>query len=449
MKNPGFTATAPAPMPARRIKNQLPAPLLGLTMAGLLGLAPLTSTPMLAAPVLSAVKTGEDIVVESRGGTVTYKAVLDAKTGGNMTEVRLPADGNVIARELNDIFFHGAHGEQYTLRGWTGKSKFIMACSMNVISQQAGEIVVQVNVATKGTFKIITNDETLKAKLKQTPLVSYRDKAVEIKRTYTFMPDRVVEKDELVWMYPDMEMTTFYYMPAFTHGSVQGPARLVKDAVKASFYNVGSGGDRLPKGISYPFTAENFLKNGYKVSLRTTQASFELGKSDKYFYEKPWQQDWFQVSGFMYSLGRHPAGQPLTATHEVVFAKADALAMPPVVTIQSPPTEARWMDEKGEVAKYKIGETVKLSASAVNSDGSAVPDKDITWEIHIDPWWKTPAVTLPGAKTSYTLPEVANQEDRTNSINRELLAVIKVKVKGKNGTEAVEPFAMLVGKTGR
>ena len=107
------------------------------------------------------------------------------------------------------------------------------------------------------------------------------------------------------------------------------------------------------------------------------------------------------------------------------------------------------MDEKGEVARYKIGDTVKLSASAVNSDGSPVPDQDIIWEIHIDPWWNTPAVTLRGANTSYKLPEVANEQDKTTSKDRNLLAVISVKVKGKNGTEAVEPFAMLVGKSGQ
>ena len=57
-----------------------------------------------------------------------------------------------------------------------------------------------------------------------------------------------------------------------------------------------------------------------------------------------------------------------------------------------------------------------LAASAVNSDGSPVSDKDITWEIHIDPWWNTPAVTLRGARISYELPEVANEQDRTKSI---------------------------------
>jgi len=120
--------------------------------------------------------------------------------------------------------------------------------------------------------------------------------------------------------------------------------------------------------------------------------------------------------------------------------------LPPVVTIKSPSWDARWMDEKGEVPKFKIGDTVKLSASAVNSDGSMVPDEDISWEIHIDPWWKTPAVTLRGGNTSYILPDVTNEEDRIKSKDRILLGVITVKVKGKNGTQAVEPFAMLIGK---
>jgi len=413
--------------------------------------APLISAQTTAAnnPVVSAVKTGDEIVIESTGGVLTYKAVLSGKEGGNLTRVCVPANGPAVARELNDLFFHGTHGEEYTLRGWTGKSKCIILCSMDVVSQQPGEVVVKADVIAKGTFKIIAQDEALKAKLKQTPLVSYKDKAVEIKRIYTFKPDRVVESDELVWVYPDMEMTTVYFSAAFMPASVQGPALLVKDAANASFYVVSSGGEKLPQGIRYPFTSENFLKNGYKISLRTTQASFDLGMSEKYFYEKPWQQDWYQLSGFMYRLGRHPAGKRLTFAHEVVFSKAASSEMPPLVTIQSPAWDARWLDEKGEVAKYRVGDTVKLAVSAVNSDGSSVPDSDISWEIHIDPWWKTPAVTLKGAKTSYTLPEVATEEDRATAKDRSLLAVIKVKAKGKNGAEAVEPFAMLVGKAGQ
>jgi len=289
----------------------------------------------------------------------------------------------------------------------------------------------------------------VKLKIKQRGLVSYKDKAIEIKRSYHFKSDRILESDELVWVYPDMEVTTVYFSAAFMPGCVQGPAQLVKDTAKAGFYVVGSGGEKLPQGISYPFTSENFLKNGYKVSLRTTQASFDFGMSEKYFYEKPWQQDWYQLSGFMYRLGRHPAGKPLTIVNEVVFSKAAPSEMPPLVTIKSPSWDARWLDEKGEVAKYKIGDTMKLAASAINSDGSPVPDSDISWEIHIDPWWKTTAVVLKGANLSYTLPDVENEEDKATAKDRSLLAVIKVKVKGKNGSEAVEPFAMPVGKAGR
>jgi hypothetical protein len=71
---------------------------------------------------LSAVKSGDTIVIASQGGTLTYKAVVDGKRGGDITQVSLPADGPVVARELNDLFYHGTHGEEYTLRGWTTTS---------------------------------------------------------------------------------------------------------------------------------------------------------------------------------------------------------------------------------------------------------------------------------------------------------------------------------------
>ena len=132
--------------------------------------------------------------------------------------------------------------------------------------------------------------------------------------------------------------------------------------------------------------------------------------------------------------------------NEFVFSKATMAEMPPVVTIRSPSPEARWMDQKGEIAKYKIGDVVKLIATAVNSDGSPVVNKDITWDIRIDAWWKRRPTILTGTQASYTLPAAANEEEQTAARKRELLAVIKVTAKGKNGTEATEHFAMLVGQ---
>ena len=405
----------------------------------------LTSDETFAVGTVSAVKTANKIFIESSGGAVTYKAIVDEKSGGDITELSLPVDGKVVVRNVADIFYYGTHGEDYTLRGWTGKSKFTLSCSQEVISQKSDEVAVEVKLITTGTFKVETQDADLKAKLRKT-LVGYKDKTVELKRAYTFKPDRVVVKDELLWVYPDMSIRRLDFSSRFMPGEVQSPARLVNGAVKASFYEVGSGGEKIPKGIVYPFTTENFLKNGYIVSVRTIATSFDLGKSDKYFYEKRWQQDWDQVSGYIFNVTGYPTAKPVTMTHEIVFAKAKAAEMPPVITIHSPSWDARWMDEKGEGAKYQIGDTVKLAASAVNLDGSTLPDKDISWQIHIDPWWDTPPVTLDGSQHSYKLPDAGSEVEKTKTKDRILLAVITVKAKGKNGAEATESFAMLVGR---
>jgi len=407
-------------------------------------------TPFAAAQgaVLSAAKAGDAVVVESRGSALTYRAVVDGKHGGDISQIRLPADGQVVAREVNDIFFLGQHAEDFTLRGWSGPEKFNIACAVELVSQKPDEVVVRVNLLTTGTFKILAKDPAEIARLRKTH-PSYKEKTLQLKRTYTFKPDRVVVDDELLWVYPQMGIKTFYFTAAFLPGVVQGPLRLVSGTNTTAFYQVSSGGKKVPPGIVYPCTAENFLKNGYKVSVRATSMSFDADKSDFYFYEKSWQQDWNQLSGFMYRVGDRAAGQPIRTTHEVVFSKATAAEMPPVVTIHSPAWDARWMAEKGEVARYTIGETVKLAASAVNSDGTAVPGDDIAWEIHIDPWWNTPAVTLHGANPTYTLPDATDEVDKATSKDRALLAVINVRVRGKNGTEAVEPFAMLVGRPKR
>jgi hypothetical protein len=397
---------------------------------------------------MSAAITGDDLVIESKGGTLSYRAGVDRKRGGNITLLCLPAGGKSVVRDLNDIFFHGSHDNEYTLRGWTGRSACILSCSTDVLSRKPDEVVVRVIASAAGTFKIVATSEAVQAKLRG-KFRNYREKTVEINRVYSFKPDRVVMTDEVLWVHPDLEFDNIEWTSSFVPGCVQSPVRLVKGEVKASFYPVGSGGERLPKGIAYPFTAENFLKSGWKVSLLTTDASFDLRKSDRYFYERPWQQDWYQVSGFKYNLSGHPPGKPVTMKHEMVFSKAAMAEMPPVVAIRSPGPESRWMDEKGEVAKYKIGDTVKLTASAVNSDGSSVPDKDISWEIRIDAWWKRPPTILEGAHASYTLPAAANDEERTAARSRVLLAVIKVTAKGENGTEATEHFAMLVGNPGQ
>jgi len=243
-----------------------------------------------------------------------------------------------------------------------------------------------------------------------------------------------------------MEFTAIEWTASFLPGCVQSPARLVKGAANAGFYPVGSGGEKLPRGIGYPFLVENFLKNGWKVSFLTTDTSFSLKHSDLFLYERPWQQDWQQTSGFKYDVSGQPEGQPVTVKTEVVFAKATPAEMPPVVTLRSPGPEARWMDEKGETAKYKIGGVVKLAATAVNADGSPVADQDISWDIRIDAWWKRPPVILQGTGGSYTIPGAATEEEKKAVTERKLLAVIKVTAKGKNGTEATEHFAMLVGK---
>ncbi len=348
-------------------------------------------------------------------------------------------------RDLNDIFFHGVHDNEYTLRGWTTRSACILSCSTDVTSRKPEEIVVGVRASVAGIFKIISTSEAVKAKLRG-KLKNYHEKTVEINRVYAFRPDRVLITDEVLWVYPDMEFNAIEWTSSFVPGCVQSPVRLVKGAVKASFYPVGSGGEKVPKGIDYPFTAENFLKSGWKVSLLTTETSFDLRKSNLYFYERPWQQDWHQVSGFKYDVSGRPQGKPVIVKNEFVFSKATMAEMPPVVTIRSPSPEARWMDQKGEIAKYKIGDVVKLIATAVNSDGSPVVDKDITWDIRIDAWWKRRPTILTGTQASYTLPAAANEEEQTAARKRELLAVIKVTAKGKNGTEATEHFAMLVGQ---
>jgi hypothetical protein len=394
---------------------------------------------------MAATTTENEVIVQSDGSPMNYKAVIDRKKGGNIQELCLPAKSQPVASDLNNLFFHGSHGDDYTLRGWSGRDACILSSRVQVVSQKPDEIVVQVSADAAGTFKVISTNPAVKAALAG-KLRSYKEKTVEIKRLYAFRPDGVDITDEVLWVYPGMEFNKIEWTASFKPGCIQSPARLLKGTVKASFYPVGSGGDKLPKGITYPFTAENIFKNGWKVGLLTTDASFDLQKSDSFFYEKPWQTDWEQSSGFGYVISGQPEGKPVTVRTRLTFAKVTPAEMPPVVTLLSPGPDARWMDEKGEVAKCRIGDTVKLHATAVNADGSPVADKDISWDIRIAAWWKQKPFILQGAQGSYILPQAANEEEKAEAQKRQLLAVIKVTAKGNNGTEATEHFAMLVGK---
>jgi hypothetical protein len=401
--------------------------------------------PVRADPMVKATNEGDAVVIEASGGSLPYKVVIDPKAGGNIAKLRLPADGPVVARELDDLFFLGVHGEDYTLRGWTGRDRCIRSCKVEIVSSKPQVAVVRVDVEAAGTFKVLLADEVPKAKLRA-KLVNYKERTLEATRVCTFQTAGVVVEDEIRWVHPDTGFKTFYVTSAFEPRAVQGPVRLrTADGTWKNFDVASSGGRKVPDGVTFPTTAVTYLRNGAKVSLTTKTTSFDLGKSDFFFYEKPWQQDWFQLAGFMYRLPM-PAGKVVAARHEIAFAKAAVDEMPPVVTIASPPWDARWLDEKGEIPKYKIGDTVKLAVSAKNSDGTPVPDADITWDIHIDPWWKTPSAIVRGGAGSYTLPEVMNDEDRTKSKGRNLLGIFTVRVRGKNGVEAVEPLAVLIGR---
>lgn len=403
-----------------------------------------TQAAEVPAPTLSATTTEKEILIQS-AGPVNYKAVVDRKKGGDIKQLCLPATSQPVVDDLDNLFFHGRHGEDYTLRGWTGRDTCILSCAAEVVSQKSDEIVVHVKVDAAGTFKIVSTDPAVKASLAGR-LRSYKEKTIEIKRSYSFQPDGIDITDEVLWVHPGMDFDKIEWTASFLPGCVQSPARLLKGAVKASFYPVGSGGDRLPAGITYPFTAENILKNGWKVSLTTTSTSFDLQKSGAFFYERPWQTDWNQTAGFGYEIASQPPGKPAIVKTRLSFAQVSPAEMPPVITLLSPGPNARWMDEEGEVPKYKVGDTVKLRAAAVNADGSPVADKDISWDIRIAAWWKQKPFILQGTEGTYTIPHAANEEEKAEAQKRTLLAVLKVTARGRNGTESTEHFAMLVGQ---
>ena len=112
---------------------------------------------------------------------------------------------------------------------------------MDVVSQKPDEVVVQVNLLTTGTFKILVDAEPAKTEAFEKHHPSYKDKTLSVKRLYTFKPDRIEIVDDLLWLHPDMDFKTFYFTSAFMPGVIQGPARMSNGAATASFNVTGSG----------------------------------------------------------------------------------------------------------------------------------------------------------------------------------------------------------------
>ena len=106
--------------------------------------------------LMSAATTEKELVIESKGGPVSYKAVVDRNQGGDIKQLCLPADSGPAMSDLNDIFFYGRHDNEYTLRGWSALAKCIQSSSAEGLSRKPDEVVVQVCVDAAGTFKVIS-----------------------------------------------------------------------------------------------------------------------------------------------------------------------------------------------------------------------------------------------------------------------------------------------------
>ena len=411
---------------------------------------PLASFASPQAAEVTATQIGSNIAIKSTGGPVTYKGIVNAKFGGNITDGCLPADGQPIARELNGLFYYGIHPQGkslYSVRGWPFRESMVRSCTLTLVSQKHDEVVVQADVDLTGTFKV-DDAETPEIQAQMAQKIkpqAYKADVVKIKRTITFKSDRFIEKDELNWLYLDAPLATLYFGCTFLPGTFENPVRLIKDGKSFDHNLAGSTSTAMPDEVTFPYSARNFLKNGYTVTVTPLKLSFDTSTSRTYFYEYPWQQDWNQVSDIVYHLNKD-TNEHLTATHEVVFARATPKEQPPLVTFVTPCFGQRWMDEDKEVAHYKVGGKLKLAVKAVNADGTPVDDKDIAWEFRVNRWWRTTPIKLTGNNLDFRIAPTTNAEDIAASKGKALLGIFKVTVTGNNGAKTVETLAVLLGK---
>src|SRR5438552_3785170 len=146
-----------------RQENPMKAMSVWLFCVGLVSFAIAQAAETRSSGLMSVTTTENELVIESKGGPVSYKAVVDRNKGGDIKQLCLPADSGSVVSDLNDIFFHGTHHDEYTLRGWSGLAKCILLSSAEVLSRKPDEVMVRVDADAAGTFKVLSSHPGLQA----------------------------------------------------------------------------------------------------------------------------------------------------------------------------------------------------------------------------------------------------------------------------------------------
>jgi hypothetical protein len=176
-----------------------------------------------------------------------------------------------------------------------------------------------------------------------------------------------------------------------------------KDAISINYQGTGSGGEKLPASVGFPFTMLVDLKNNYRLAFRPLDVSPIVQKSRWYAIERPWQQEWAQMVSFEGDVEeakeRFPVGKAVPYSHEMQISRTPAADLSvPVITFTSPKRDTT----------YKLGDIVHFAANAVDSLGNTLP---IEWEVFPYPGALKARKILHGASFDLAIPAKAADFD--------------------------------------
>jgi hypothetical protein len=249
-----------------------------------------------AAGTLAVAADGDTVAVTSSFGG-GWKAVVDRKRGGVITEFRLPADGaNIVSNDGSRFegFFNTVYVDYKVPGKKTGKTDDYIAKGSLYYFGAAGRL----RVLEQGAERVVVEVEG-----KGGNQVAPKADVIRYRQRYTFLADRVVCDGELEWLFDDVvpgsHPQLLQMQCVFTPGAVAGEMRVWgADGKAVELPQTNSKGANYPPGIDYPLTVEVPLQGGRALHIRSLEMPAAHRLARFYYNEFPRQIDNKRGFGF-------------------------------------------------------------------------------------------------------------------------------------------------------
>ncbi len=342
---------------------------------------------------LLSVEQDADRVTVVHHRSPSWRAVVDGAQGGVIRHFSIPSDGpNLVAGDPAELFqglfnlfymtmIEGSGDEDSRIKAKGTLWASTDGAALRLVSHSDQEVVVEATGTGFGWRLLGPGGE---------PIVTYR-------QTYTFRADRILCDGAVTWVYPyGTKMVTIEPETYLAPGVVAYPLRVTNDKkMEVELPITSSLGMQLPADCHYPLTFSINLKNGHRLQFQTLHLPSVFEKTRWYGFERPWQTGWAQglgITGSTEIAGEAFPEGPVSYKYEMQIVTLPDAETPPLLVIDSPIRDST----------YKLGETIRFSATATDGFGRPIPDENIQWEATVNGPDKTKRHT--GANYLYVIP---------------------------------------------